>query len=38
MDKNIITNEIKKLYDPERTVIIGIDGLGGAGKALFQMR
>ena len=33
MDKNIITNEIKKLYDTERTVIIGIDGLGGAGKS-----
>lgn len=33
MDRNFIADEIKKLYDPERTVIIGIDGLGGAGKS-----
>jgi len=26
-------NAIKNLYDPARTIIIGIDGLGGAGKS-----
>lgn len=28
-----ITRQIKNLYNPNRTIIVGIDGLGGAGKS-----
>lgn len=28
-----IAEQIKKLYNPDRTLIVGIDGLGGAGKS-----
>lgn len=28
-----ITNAIKEKYDPARTLVVGIDGLGGAGKS-----
>ncbi|MGN0638360.1 MAG: AAA family ATPase [Huintestinicola sp.] len=33
MEHRAVSEEIRKLYDPCRTVIIGIDGLGGAGKS-----
>ena len=33
MDNRAVFEEIKKLRSPHRTVIIGIDGLGGAGKS-----
>lgn len=33
MDAVFIADSIKKLYNPEKTLIIGIDGLGGAGKS-----
>lgn len=33
MDIVKIAQQIKSLHDPERTFIVGIDGLGGAGKS-----
>lgn len=33
MEAAKIHEQIKKLHDPNRTVIVGIDGLGGAGKS-----
>ncbi|MCI7767903.1 MAG: uridine kinase [Oscillospiraceae bacterium] len=33
MEHGIILDEIMKIFDPNRTAIIGIDGLGGAGKS-----
>lgn len=33
MEAAKIHEQIKKLHDPKRTVIVGIDGLGGAGKS-----
>ncbi len=33
MEHRAVFEEIKKLRSPDRTVIIGIDGLGGAGKS-----
>lgn len=33
MEHRAVFEEIKKRRSPDRTVIIGIDGLGGAGKS-----
>lgn len=33
MELKEIAERIKNIYDPGRTVIVGIDGLGGAGKS-----
>ncbi len=33
MDALFIADSIEKIYNPERTLIVGIDGLGGAGKS-----
>ena len=33
MNTTKIAEQIKALHDPERTLIVGIDGLGGAGKS-----
>lgn len=36
MDAVKIAEQIKAIHDPTRTIIVGIDGLGGAGKSTFS--